>query len=340
MEAERSGSIQGVKIARNAPCISHLLFADDTLIFCEASLVAMQVVSNILSRFEAASGQKVNLEKSSMVLSRNVKATDKDPLVNALEIGVIEKHDKYLGLPAMGGQSKKEMFDGIRDKIWIRIQGWNSKLLNQIAGLGGRPSLTWRSILGTREIIVTGSRWRVGNGDRISVLDDRWLSREPSFWPIQMSPTPTDVKVSALIDRDRMEWKSNLMSELFHPFDFGLILTIPLGRHSTLKNAHHLALKISEFGVPSSFGGLHSDWKFLWHHTIPNKVKIFGWKLCHKALLTLHNLAARRVDVFDCCPLCSQTGELLEHIFVTCPFARQNWVLSCLLWRTISATFD
>ncbi|KAL0402035.1 UNVERIFIED_CONTAM: hypothetical protein Slati_4233400 [Sesamum latifolium] len=112
MEAERSGFIRGVKIARNAPCISHLLFADDTLIFCEASLGAMQVVSNLLTRYEAASGQKVNLEKSSMVLSRNVNALNKDSLANALGIGVIEKHDKYLGLPAMGGgRSKREMFD-------------------------------------------------------------------------------------------------------------------------------------------------------------------------------------------------------------------------------------
>ncbi|KAL0368486.1 UNVERIFIED_CONTAM: hypothetical protein Scaly_1067500 [Sesamum calycinum] len=151
----------------------------------------------------------------------------------------------------------------------------------------------------------------------------------PPFWPIQILPTPTDMKVSALIDRDRMEWKSNLMYDLFHPFDFGLILTITLGRHSTedrliwhpdtkchftVKNAHHLALKISESGAPSSFGGLHSDWKFLWHRTVPNKVKIFGWKLCHKTLLTLHNLAARRVDVSDCCPLCSQTREPRTHL--------------------------
>ncbi|KAL0374376.1 UNVERIFIED_CONTAM: hypothetical protein Sradi_3353300 [Sesamum radiatum] len=31
----------------------------------------------------------------------------------------------------MGGRSKKEMFDGIRDKIWKRIHEWNSKLLNK-----------------------------------------------------------------------------------------------------------------------------------------------------------------------------------------------------------------
>ncbi|KAL0314933.1 UNVERIFIED_CONTAM: putative mitochondrial protein [Sesamum angustifolium] len=130
-EAENSNSVKGVKIARNAPCISHLLFADDTLVFCEASLSAMQEVSRLLSKYEAASGQKVNLEKSSMVLSRNVEQFDRVLFAEALGIKVIEKHEKYLGLPAVGGRFKREMFDGIHEKIWKCIQGWNSKLLNQ-----------------------------------------------------------------------------------------------------------------------------------------------------------------------------------------------------------------
>ncbi|KAK4388291.1 hypothetical protein Sango_2435700 [Sesamum angolense] len=241
LEAENSNSVKGVKIARNVPCISHLLFADDTLVFCEASLSAMQEVSRLLSKYEAASSQKVNLEKLSMVLSRNVEQFDRVLYAEALGVKVIEKHDKYLGLPAVGGRSKREMFDGIREKIWKCIQGWNSKLLNQVgkqvntelirllgvecvnekalevwgsdisrtlmmlclpskhgvlfniqslqsakfskpntfhhfdffhAGLGGHPSLTWRSVLGSRELIVAGSWWRVGNGKSINVRKD------------------------------------------------------------------------------------------------------------------------------------------------------------------------
>ncbi|KAL0402036.1 UNVERIFIED_CONTAM: hypothetical protein Slati_4233500 [Sesamum latifolium] len=170
-----------------------------------------------------------------------------------------------------------------------------------------------------------------------------------------MSLTSIDMKVAALIDHDRKEWKLDHISELFHPLDYGLILAIPLGCQGTedrliwhldtrgrftVKSAHHLALKISESGAPSSSGGLHSDLNFLWQRKVPNKVKIFGWKVCHNALPALHNLATRRVDVSDCCPLCSQTGELLEHTLVTCPFARQIWALSCLPWRIISTTFD
>ncbi|KAL0462405.1 UNVERIFIED_CONTAM: hypothetical protein Slati_0128100 [Sesamum latifolium] len=77
------------------------------------------------------SSQKVNLKKSSMVLSRNVDQVDRASFADALGIKVIEKHDKYFGLLAVGGRSKSEMFVGIYEKNWKCIQGWNSKLLNQ-----------------------------------------------------------------------------------------------------------------------------------------------------------------------------------------------------------------
>ncbi|KAL0285142.1 UNVERIFIED_CONTAM: putative mitochondrial protein, partial [Sesamum angustifolium] len=56
--AEREGRIQGVSVCRTAPSISHLLFADDTLIFCRASLESTQVVLNVLEVYRQASGQE------------------------------------------------------------------------------------------------------------------------------------------------------------------------------------------------------------------------------------------------------------------------------------------
>ena len=47
--------------------ISHLLFADDTLVFCEKSLDQMTYLSWLLMWFEACSGLKINLEKSELI---------------------------------------------------------------------------------------------------------------------------------------------------------------------------------------------------------------------------------------------------------------------------------
>ncbi|KAL0434525.1 UNVERIFIED_CONTAM: putative mitochondrial protein [Sesamum latifolium] len=130
-DAESRGGLRGVFVARTAPRISHSLFADDTLIFCKTSKATMVEIRQILDKYEEASGQKVNLDKSSLVFSSNVKEEDKQVMAERLGVEVVLKHDKYLGLPAVGGRSKKEMFGGIRDRIWSRINGWNAKLLSQ-----------------------------------------------------------------------------------------------------------------------------------------------------------------------------------------------------------------
>ncbi|KAL0320265.1 UNVERIFIED_CONTAM: putative mitochondrial protein [Sesamum radiatum] len=130
-EAENEGHIRGVAVCRRGLRISHLLFADDTLICCQAIESEASSIQYVLNVYGKASGQEVNLHKSTVVFSKNVSKEVRDSLTNKLGIRWEERHDKYLGLPAVVGKSRKEVFSNIRDKIWNKIQGWNERFLSQ-----------------------------------------------------------------------------------------------------------------------------------------------------------------------------------------------------------------
>ena len=64
--AELEDRLHGVTICRRAPSILHLLFADDSLVFCRANREEVHMIMEILHLYASASGQCINLEKSSV----------------------------------------------------------------------------------------------------------------------------------------------------------------------------------------------------------------------------------------------------------------------------------
>ncbi|KAL0416467.1 UNVERIFIED_CONTAM: hypothetical protein Slati_3478600 [Sesamum latifolium] len=71
-DAEGRGRLMGVSVAPQAPRVSHLLFVDDTLVFCEGTTEQIREVRWILQVYARASGQEINLQKSTMVISGGV----------------------------------------------------------------------------------------------------------------------------------------------------------------------------------------------------------------------------------------------------------------------------
>ncbi|KAL0433799.1 UNVERIFIED_CONTAM: hypothetical protein Slati_2714200 [Sesamum latifolium] len=94
VEAEQRGEIKGFGVSRSAPHISHLLFADDTIIFGQVR-DGLESIKRVLEVYGRASGQQINLEKSSMVISRNVGEQERLQLAAILGVQLVTKHDKY-----------------------------------------------------------------------------------------------------------------------------------------------------------------------------------------------------------------------------------------------------
>lgn len=130
-KAERDGQLHGIKVCRAAPPVSHLLFADDCFIFCEACIADAMALKNILGVFESISGQKVNIAKSSVSFTENMARHRRAEICQNLGFTEVHDHGFYLGFPSRIERSKKLSFGFVKDRVWKAISQWDIATLSK-----------------------------------------------------------------------------------------------------------------------------------------------------------------------------------------------------------------
>ena len=94
-----SGRLRGIRCGRSGPMISHLLFADDSFFFLEATRSSCARFREVMGWYERASGQLVNLYKSSVCFSPAMGVHLEGELAQILGMNRVPCHEKYVGLP-------------------------------------------------------------------------------------------------------------------------------------------------------------------------------------------------------------------------------------------------
>ncbi|CAN1127155.1 Putative ribonuclease H protein At1g65750 [Linum perenne] len=126
-----------VSLVKNGIPLSHCFFADDLVLFGEASVEQARVISDILDRFCGASGQSVSKNKSRIYFSKNTPRSVKLEVVNLLGIAATPDLGRYLGVPILHGRVTKHTYDYLLDRLDSRLAGWKADNLS----LAGRVSL-------------------------------------------------------------------------------------------------------------------------------------------------------------------------------------------------------
>ena len=129
-KAEVQGDINGVSICCNGPKVSHLFFADDSVLFCRAKEKECQTILDLLAIYERGSGQKINREKTNIFFSSNTLPQVQSNIQQLVGVPAIRQYEKYLGLPALVGRAKKQSFVYLKERVWRKFQGWKEKILS------------------------------------------------------------------------------------------------------------------------------------------------------------------------------------------------------------------
>ncbi|GER50779.1 retrotransposon protein [Striga asiatica] len=109
------GSYKGLKISRQGPILSHLFFADDSLLFCQATADSANLILEMLEKYKSFTGQQVNMVKSSVFFSKNT----------------LEDVQRNIGHILQGiTVSKGETFKYLVDAVKSRLLSWKNKFLS------------------------------------------------------------------------------------------------------------------------------------------------------------------------------------------------------------------
>ena len=111
------GCMEGISVCRRGPSISHLFFADDSIIFYKASMEECDALQRILKVYELASRQQLNSAKTFLFFSPNTKTKIKNEIQARFSAQVIKQHKKYLRLPSLVGKNKRNTFKEIKEKL-------------------------------------------------------------------------------------------------------------------------------------------------------------------------------------------------------------------------------
>ena len=137
-KTEERGFIQGFHVGpvnSTGIRVSHLLFADDTILFCDASREQILSIRLVLTCFQAFTGLKVNAGKSEIVPIRKVRNIQH--LANILQCKVGSLPMIYLGMPLGTSYKTASIWNPILEMMEKKLSGWKWLYLSK----GGRLTL-------------------------------------------------------------------------------------------------------------------------------------------------------------------------------------------------------
>lgn len=148
-----------------------------------------------------------------------------------------------------------------------------------------------------------GSRWLIGDGQKVKIWKDNWLLEQGKFkvWS-PVKNLPQDAPVSELIDRDTKNWNRTKVFNTFNLYEANQIINIPISwRLPEDKRIWHWE-RNGNYSVRSAYHAIQDEnnrenpeassmsdqrlWRAVWNMHVPNSTRNFLWRLARNILPT------------------------------------------------------
>lgn len=227
----------------------------------------------------------------------------------------------------------------------------NGDLLDTVFASDASP--TWRGIEFGLELLKKGLIWRVGNGRNIQIQRDQWIPRNEGLKVAKFTRRSRLRWANQLIDQDTKQWNQELIHQIFNPCDATEIIKIRIPRGEvedcvawhmekmgvfTVRSAYKLAMNERRTGPQTSSSSANVDdrsmWDLIWKAKLPEKIKIFAWRVAMNTLATKMNKCKRTIVTDNTCDICENLDEDEHHAVIVCTKSkalrhamREHWKL-------------
>lgn len=114
------------------PYISHLLYADDIILFATTNVKTVQTIKHVTAQLALAAGLNINQLKTKVYFSSDCHS--KNELLEILQMQEANHPVKYLGAPLYTDYLHYSECNSLFQRIINKFETWDGKLLSIVEG--------------------------------------------------------------------------------------------------------------------------------------------------------------------------------------------------------------